>query len=476
MANEPRWDMALLAAFSLLLGPLSWAADEGDGAAPRKVRVLTVADAISPATSDYIRRGINTAHEDGVHLVVLRLDTPGGLDTAMRDIIRDIIASPVPVAIYVAPSGARAASAGTYMLYAAHVAAMAPGTNLGAATPVQIGGLPGIDPSAPEPPEVGDGEDKAENGDSERAKDASPATPGGENAMTRKLVNDAVAYIRSLAELRGRNVEWAEQAVREAASLSSKDALDRDVIDLIATDMDDLMRQLDGRAIEIAGQRMVLRTAKVELEMLEPDWRTELLAVIANPNVAYILMLLGVYGLFFELAHPGFLAPGIIGAICMLLALYSMQVLPVNYAGLGLLFLGIAFMVVELFTPSFGALGIGGIIAFIVGSVILFDSEAGHYRVSLAVIGAVATLTAAFFFIAGRAVLRSYRRPVVTGREQLLGSFGEALEDFESTGSVRVHSELWNARTSRPLRKGDRVKVLGVQGLILAVEPVEKHA
>ena len=467
----------LLVAFTAIF--LAWALWAQDESSSRKIVVLTVADAISPATSDYIRRGIRNGHEQGAYLVVLRLDTPGGLDTAMRDIIRDMIASPVPVVIYVSPSGARAASAGTYMLYASHVAAMAPATNLGAATPVQIGGLPGMEPpERPRPPEVpapgpSEADEPGETADDNR-KDESKATPSGQDAMTKKIVNDAVAYIRGLAEMRGRNAEWAEQAVREAASLSSNDALEQGIIDLIATDLDDLMVQLDGREIEIGGNPLTLDTADVHFETIEPDWRNELLAVITNPNVAYILMLLGIYGLFFELAHPGFLVPGIIGAICLLLALYAMQVLPVNYAGLGLLLLGIAFMVAELFAPSFGALGIGGVISFVMGSIILFDTESAHFRVSIAVIIAVAALTAGFFLIALRAVVNSYRKPVVTGQEELIGSIGEVLDDFNARGSIRIHSELWHAQTSRPVHKGDHVKVVSIDGLVLSVEPTEE--
>ena len=468
----------LLVAFTAIF--LAWALWAQDESSSRKIVVLTVADAISPATSDYIRRGIRNGHEQGAYLVVLRLDTPGGLDTAMRDIIRDMIASPVPVVIYVSPSGARAASAGTYMLYASHVAAMAPATNLGAATPVQIGGLPGMEPpERPQPPEMPAPRPSSENDEAGETADddgqeESKATPSGQDAMTKKIVNDAVAYIRGLAEMRGRNVEWAEQAVREAASLPSRDALEQGVIDLIATDLDDLMAQLDGREIEIGGNPLTLDTEAVDFVTIEPDWRNELLAVITNPNVAYILMLLGIYGLFFELAHPGFLVPGIIGAICLLLALYAMQVLPVNYAGLGLLLLGIAFMVAELFAPSFGALGIGGVISFVIGSIILFDTESAHFRVSIAVIIAVAALTAGFFLIALRAVVNSYRKPVVTGQEELIGSIGEVLDDFDARGSIRIHSELWHAQTSRPVHKGDQVKVVSIDGLILSVEPTEE--
>jgi membrane-bound serine protease (ClpP class) len=340
---------------------------------PGKAIILQINGAIGPATSDYVEDGLKQATEMQARLVIIQLDTPGGLDVAMRDIIQNIIGSSIPVAIYVSPSGARAASAGTYMLYASHIAAMAPGTNLGAATPVQIGGLPDLG-GIPSPEEEESGELDGEQG----GQDESPAMPS--DPMASKMVNDAVAYIRSLAEMRDRNADWAEQAVREAASLSSAQALDQNVIDLIATDIPDLLNKINGMTVMVDTTEIVLQTADLTTEVIEPDWRNRLLSVITNPNVAYVLMLLGIYGLFFELANPGFVLPGVIGAISLLLALYALQVLPVNYAGLGLIFLGIIFMTAEMFAPSFGALGIGGIISFIVGSIILFDKEGAIHR------------------------------------------------------------------------------------------------
>jgi len=427
--------------------------------------VLQVRDAIGPAISDYLERGLNEASARQASLVIIQLDTPGGLDLAMRDIIRNIIASPVPVVIYVSPSGARAASAGTYMLYAAHVSAMAPGTNLGAATPVQIGGIPGTD--RPKPGNGTDTED-AQEGDK---GESDPA-----DAMSKKMINDAVAYIRSLAEMRGRNAEWAEQAVREAVSLSSEQALEKNVIDVIARDIPDLLAKIDGMSVQVNGVDRVLETADLVTELIEPDWRTRLLSVITNPNVAYILMLLAVYGLFFELANPGFVLPGVIGAISLLLALYAMQVLPVNYAGMGLIFLGIIFMIAELFMPSLGALGIGGVIAFIVGSIILFDTEGSNLEVSIPVIVAVSALSAGFFLIAIRSSVRAFRKPVVSGREQMIGSTGEAMEDFDRTGRIFVHGESWMAESEVPVRRGDKVAVTGIEGLRLKIAPKEEKA
>ena len=449
-----------------LLGSV-WTLAQND----RFALVLTVQDAIGPATSDYIHEGLELAREKNATLVILQLDTPGGLDSAMRDIIRDILASPIPVALYVSPSGARAASAGTYMLYASHVAAMAPATNLGAATPVQIGGLPKIMPPGTEKEEEKD--DKTNTGtDSEekQAKDESIDLSG--DAMTRKMVNDAAAYIRSLAEMRGRNADWAENAVRQASSLSAESALEQGVIDLIASDIQDLLEQIDGRITEVNSQELTLDTQGLVIERFEQDWRNRFLSVITNPNIAYILMLLGIYGLFFELYNPGFVLPGIIGGICLLLALYSMQVLPVNYAGLGLILLGIAFMVAELFVPSFGALGIGGVVAFIIGSIILFDVEGGNIAISLPLIAGVSTVTAAFFLIVIRMAFQSHHRPVVSGSEEILGGIGEVLEDFEKNGHIHIHGENWQVESSVPLKKGNSVRVIDRTGLVLKVEPL----
>ena len=440
--------------------------------------VLHVSDAIGPAISDYIHRGLENAAERKAAVVVLKLDTPGGLDTAMREIIRDIIASPVPVIIYVAPSGARAASAGTYMLYASHLAAMAPGTNLGAATPVQLGGLPDMKPSST--PNEGK-QDKDEDNDvnesrEEEDKSKDKTAPVSGDTMTKKVVHDAIAYIRSLAEMRHRNADWAEEAVREGASISSENALKLGVIDIIATDLDDLFRQADGWWVNVNGQDLQLDTSDLTVETIDPDWRTELLAVITNPNIVYILMLLGIYGLFFELANPGYVLPGVIGAICLVLALYAMQVLPVNYAGLGLIILGIAFMVAEFFAPSFGALGIGGIIAFVIGSIILFDTEGSDIKVAIPLIATVTVISAAFFFVALELVFSAHRKPVVSGREEMLGSVGEVLDDFDHKGYIHIHGETWQAQSGTPVKKNEQVKVTAVNGLVLQVEPIKEES
>ena len=445
------------------------------GETRNKAILLSVNDAIGPAITDYIERGLDRASDDGANIVIIQLDTPGGLDLAMRSIIRAIIASPVPVAIYVAPPGARAASAGTYMMYAAHVAAMAPGTNLGAATPVQMGGMPGMDP--PEKPAPGAADDDTATDETNTDEEA-PATtmPGNADAMTKKIVNDAAAYIRSLAEMRGRNAEWAVQAVREAASLSSEQALDAGVIDIIARDTADLLQQVNGRTVTVQDRDWVLDTNGLVLETIEPDWRNELLAIITNPNITYILMLLGIYGLFFELANPGYVLPGVIGGISLLLALYALQVLPVNYAGLGLMFLGLALMVGELFMPSFGILGIGGVVSFVIGSILLFDRESGNLAVSMPLIIAVSVLSAGFFLIVIRALHTARRRPVVTGAEELIGATGQVIADFSGTGTIYIHGEQWNARSDTPMRSGDSARVISRDGLILQVEPLPEDS
>lgn len=423
--------------------------------------ILDIDGAIGPATADYIHRGLEHARDLGATLVILRMDTPGGLDTAMRNIIQDVLLSPVPVATYVSPSGARAASAGTYILYASHLSVMAPGTNLGAATPVEIGGIPDRD----------DLLKKKQPDDDETAQQ--PAR--SKDAMENKRINDAVAYLRGLAQMRGRNVEWAELAVREAASLPAVEALDLGVIDFIAVDVPDLLKQAQGRTVMAAGVEQVLDLTGLQLQVIQPDWRNRLLAVITDPNVAYILMLIGIYGLFFEFANPGFVLPGVAGAISLLLALYAFQVLPVNYAGLALLSLGIIFMLAEAFVPSFGALGFGGVIAFVIGSIILFDQEGSGYAVSLPLIFALSLMTAGFFLFLIGAAIKARARPVVSGQEELLQASGEVLDDFEGKGRIRIHGEVWKAESSTPLRRGDKVRIISIDGLVLKVQPLDQE-
>ncbi|MBB3185226.1 membrane-bound serine protease (ClpP class) [Halomonas fontilapidosi] len=438
----------------------------------RTALVMTVDDAIGPAISDYFQRGLELAEERDAELVVVEMDTPGGLDASMRSMISAMLASPVPVAIYVSPSGARAASAGTYLLYASHVAAMAPATHLGSATPVQMGGggLPGL---GGEEEAEGESESAGEEGaDADAADEAAEDEPRrGETAMERKVLEDAVAYIRSLAERHGRNADWAEQAVREAVNLTAREALEQNVTDVVATDLDDLLAQIDGRTVVMEDGERTLATADLVIERFDQDWRTKLLAVITNPNVAYFLMIIGFYGLIFELSNPGSLVPGTIGIISLLLALFAFQVLPVNYAGLALILVGLGLIVGEALMPSFGILGIGGIVAFVIGSVMLMDAD--NLNISLPMIGGIALLAAGLMLWVMTRFIGLRRRAPRTGQEELVGSEALVLEDFEGKGHVRLMGERWNARSSQPLSRGQTARVTAVEGLTLIVEPLD---
>jgi len=419
----------------------------GGQAAPGAVWVLDIDDAIGPASADYLIRSLAQAQAQGAQLVVIRMDTPGGLDSAMRQMIKAILASPVPVATYVAPSGARAASAGTYILYASHVAAMAPGTNLGAATPVQIGAPPG----APK-------DDKTKGSDDE--------------TLARKQVNDAAAYIRGLAQLRGRNADWAEKAVREAVSLPASEALRLNVIDQVADDLPALLRKLDGKTLEAAGQPHQLQTAGASLVEHLPDWRTRVLAVITNPSVALILIMVGVYGLLFEFMSPGSTVGGVVGGICLLLALYALQLLPVSFAGVALILLGIAFMIAEAFLPSFGVVGFGGIVAFVVGALILIDTDAPGYGIPLALIGTLAVLSALLIGGVLGMALKARQRALVSGDASLVGSLVTVTQVMAGNpfrGVVLAQGEEWQVQCATPLQAGQNVRVTARHGVMLDV-------
>jgi membrane-bound serine protease (ClpP class) len=419
---------------------------------------IEIDGAIGPATARQVKEGLATAGERRAEVVILRLNTPGGLATSMREIIADVLASPVPVVGYVAPSGGHAASAGTYILYATHVAAMAPGTNLGAATPVEIGG--------PYPGLPGDG-DRSKDTGSKDEKTAPQQAPSPD-AMTAKVTNDAVALIRSLAELRGRNADWGEKAVREAASLSANAALEAHVIDLVARDMADLLRSIDGRRVEVAGSMRPLATRGLSVETLKPGWLIELLSVITDPNIAVLLMLMGIYGLAFEFMSPGAVAPGVIGTISLLLGLYALNLLPIDYAGLALMLLGILFLIIEAFTPTV-VLGVGGLAAFLLGAVMLFKVEAPGFRLSWTIIGIVAALLAGFSFVTGRYLWGARKAPARTGVQAMHGLPAEILDWSGRAGHVLAQGERWRAEGEEAFATGERVEIADVRDLTLTV-------
>nr|WP_246550719.1 nodulation protein NfeD [Bradyrhizobium liaoningense] len=429
----------------------------------RLALIVSIDGAIGPASASYVKEALAKASERRAEVVLLRINTPGGLNTSMREIIADVLASPVPVVGYVAPSGAHAASAGTYILYATHIAAMAPGTNIGAATPVQIGGpLPGLPGGTPDK----GGKDK-KDGDQQGEKDQTKDQP--KDAMTAKVTNDAVAFIRSLAELRGRNVDWAEKAVREAATLSANGALQAHAIDLVARDQAELLRQLDGRVVEVAGgktQRLATKDAVVEA--IDPGWISRFLAVITDPNVAFILLMVGIYGLIFEFMSPGAVAPGVVGAICLLIGLYALNLLPINYAGLALMLVGIVLLTVEAFNPTV-VIGLGGIIAFVLGALMLFRVEAPGYHLSWWVIGITAAVFTGFALVVLGSLRRAARAPERVGAQAMRGLPAEVLDWRGSEGHVFAHGERWQARGAETFKPGETVEVASVVDLTLLI-------
>lgn len=426
---------AVLGALWLACGALA------QPAAPGVAVLLSLDGAVGPASADHLKRGIAAAGRDGAAVVVLRIDTPGGLDSSMREIVRSITNAPLPVLAWVGPAGARAASAGTFLVYASHVAAMAPGTNLGAATPVALGGAPpgeGRAASAPQP-------------------------------SAAKATNDAVAYIRSLAELRGRNADWGERAVRDAASLAAPQALKAGVVDIVADSVPALLAQADGRRVRLASGEVDLRTAGLVVQTREADWRTRMLAVIAHPNLALILMAIGVYGLLFEAMSPGALVPGVVGAIALLLGLYALSTLPVSVAGLALLALGLGLMVAEAFTASFGILGLGGVVAFVLGAMLFVDTDAPEWQVSLPLVAGLALASAAAAFVVVQAALRTRRQAPAVGTQTMLGETARVLDWTGTEGHVFVHGERWHAVGDAALVPGEPARVLAVDGLTLRV-------
>jgi membrane-bound serine protease (ClpP class) len=417
----------------------------------RLALTVTIDGAIGPASASYVREALVKAAERHAEIVILRMNTPGGLNSSMREIIADVLGSSVPVVGYVAPAGAHAASAGTYILYATHIAAMAPGTNIGAATPVQIGGsLPGLPSGTPD-------------------KDSKDKKDEPKDAMTAKATNDAVAFIRSLAELRGRNADWAEKAVREAATLSANGALQAHAIDLVARDAAELLGQIDGRVVEVAGgatQRLATQNAVIEAA--DPGWTSRFLAVITDPNVSFILLMVGIYGLIFEFMSPGAVAPGVVGTICLLLGLYALNLLPINYAGLGLMLVGIALLVIEAFSPTV-VIGLGGVVAFVLGAIMLVRVEAPGYRLSWSVIAVVAAMFTGFILVVLGALRRARRGPLRAGAQAMLGLAAEVLDWNENEGHVFTHGERWQARGADSFKPGERVEVANVVDLTLVV-------
>ena len=427
---------------------------------PGEAWLLEVDGPIGPATADYVVRTIQEAESGAAEVLILQMNTPGGLDRAMRDIIQAILASRVPVVTYVAPQGSRAASAGTYILYASHVAAMAPATNLGAATPIIIGGLPKL-PGA-EPDSAEEGAEPDQDG-----KDT-PLTP--QSTMHSKMVNDAQAYIRSLAELRGRNVDWAVKAVTEAATLTAQQALELDVIDLIAKDTSELIEALHGRSVLLDGEERLLNVAGANVHLVVPGWRTDFLRVVTNPSVAYLLLLVGIYGLILEFSTPGIGAAGIIGGICLLIALYAMQLLPISYSALALMLLGLGLMSAEALSPSFGVLGVGGVAAFMIGSIMLMDADVPGFRIALPIILALTAVSAGVLIVVLNLLLRARKQPVVSGSSTLLGATAEVVDSGNAGVLVRLHGEIWRVDCPVSLEVGDRVRVKKVSGLLLDVE------
>lgn len=462
--HAPVWLKTLLVLVILVLA--SSARAEGTAI------VLDLEGALGVAKAEYIINGIEEANERNAKVIIIRMDTPGGLVEPMRDIVQAILASDVPVVTYVSPGGARADSAGTYILLASHVAAMAPTTHLGAATPVSLIG-DGFSP----------GDSKKEKGtdeksDDEEADTEEPASTNGasDSAMERKVLNDAVSYIRGLAEAHGRNADWAEDAVRNAATLTANEALEKNVIDLIAADRDELLAAIHGREVRVNNEAFTIDSESLTIETLEPNWRLKILTAIASPEIAILLLMVGLYGLLFEGYNPGAILPGVAGVICLLLAAYALQVLPVNYAGLALIIVGVVLIIAEAFVPSFGALGVGGITAMIFGSIMMFDSGIPGFGISISFVISMALAAGIFLFWLVSYLVKLRNRGAISGRDSIVGGVGTATESFTGDGHIWLESESWAARSAVPIEKGQKVRVRAMNGLVLEVEPVQESA
>jgi membrane-bound serine protease (ClpP class) len=444
--------MRLIASFVVCILAFASISVRADGS----VVALDIKGAIGVAKAEYVLSGIEHAESINAELIIIAIDTPGGLMAPMRDIVQAILGSDVPVAVYVTPAGARADSAGTYILLASHIAAMTPTTHLGAATPVPLVGGEGV------PEDIADDD----SGDDTRQAPAS----GG--AMERKVMNDAVAYIRSLAERHGRNAEWAEKAVRDAATLTAREALEQNVVDYLAEDRGELLRQLDGVEIKVNSETLTLSTSDVVIEDYVPNWRIKILSAIANPETVLLLGIIGLYGLMYEGWNPGAIVPGVVGVICLLLAAYALQVLPVNYAGLALIVVGLALMTAEAFAPSFGALGLGGIAAFVFGAIMMFDSGIPGFGISITFVVIVAAVFALLFIWLVSYLLRLRKRGAVSGKESIIGGTATAMQDFTDEGMVWLEGESWTAHSAVAIEKDQQVIVVAMDGLTLTVTPL----
>lgn len=467
-----RTGAALAALCAFVAGPAN-----ADGV----VLQLELEGPLGVGNAEYILDGIEQAEQRNASLVIIRMDTPGGLVNPMRDIVKAILGSSVPVATYVAPGGARADSAGTYILLASHIAAMAPTTHLGAATPVSLGGDPPESPSPfqPQPDDAPEsrspeGKDGAAPGDAdEEQHEAEPPRP--DSAMERKILNDAVAYIRALAEAHGRNADWAEKAVRDAATLTAEAALQENVIDVIAASREELLAKINGREITVDNEQVTLDTGAATVEEVEPSWRAKFLTTISNPEIAVLLWGLGFTALILEFFHPGAMVPGVVGVICLLLGAYALQIIPVNYAGLALILLGFALIIAEAFVPSFGILGLGGIAAFSFGAIMMFDTGIPGFGISIAFVVTFAVITGASLLLIVSYVMKLHRRGAVSGEGSIVGGTATAMEDFTVEGRVWLEGEAWHAVSDAPVRKDEEVVVRRLEGLTLYVEPTGRR-